>query len=546
MHRTLLALALVTGTALVIACSQGPPTPPPPTAPPASPAAAGATTTAGTTPTQTAPAATAAPKVALASEIRMGMALLGDGIEPHTTASQASSIPIEQTFDGLTRLDVEGVMIPALATSWRPVDATTWEFALRPGVRFQNGDPMTAEDVKFTIERLLDPAAGLTVTNRMTTIAGADVINPNTVRIRTNAPDPLLPARMNLAKILPARHFQSVDLDTFVRNPIGTGPWKVREISQGSYILWDAFADSWRGAPKMPAARILRIPEAATLAAASRTGEIDIAYELAADSEQEVLASGQVDIKVIERTSTIIVDLNWFPNTGGIAPFADKRVRHALNYAVDKEALNRALEGNYAKIAQGQLVTPGTVGYNPNLQPYPYDVARARALLAEAGQTGGFSATMLVTPGINAQTGVAVGGFLQPLGITVSLDQSEFPVFLQKYNSGNRGPMFLWGPGFANFLDADQSLSFFESTVNPNIRRLDNPQFDAVMARSKTELDAARRNQLLQEAAAILREEVPFILLYQRGVLLGVNKKVSNFELRRDNGIHFDNLVRER
>ncbi|MCH7870574.1 MAG: hypothetical protein IID33_02635, partial [Planctomycetes bacterium] len=318
-----------------------------------------------------------------------------------------------------------------------------------------------------------------------------------------------------VAKIVPAKAFQEMGADEFVNNPIGTGPYRLKELRQNAFHLYEAFPESWRGAPKTQFARIVKIPEAASLVAAAKTGEVDLAYDIPADLEDEVNADPNLSTINFVRLSTHVIDLNY-QKSSGIPEFENILVRHAINYAVDQDAINTAVSGGRARISNGQLVTEGITGYNPNLKPYPFDLDKAKSLMAEAGAEDGFSAEMLTTRGTNGLIGEAVAGFLHEINIDVSINSAEFPVFLQTYLKGDRGAMFLWGTGFANFMDASEPMTFFVSTQRPQIKRMDVPEYDDLMAQAKVELDPDKRDQFLQDAAVILREEAPLIFLFNQ------------------------------
>lgn len=535
-YRRLLPLPLLVGAALAVACQA---TPAPAPAPTTAPAAAATTAPSAAT----TPQATAAPKVALASEVTLGMVSINDSFEPHVDASLATRIPLRNTFDGLTARDAQGALVPALAESWRNVDPTTWEFKLRPNVKFHDGTTMTASDVVFTIERIMNPAEQIAIRDRLNTITGVTAVDPQTVRITTTNPDGLLPGRVAVANVVPAARFQQMGAGNFAQAPIGTGRYRVQEFRPNQGVLYAAFPDAWQGAPIMPQARIVRVPEAASLVAAIRTGEIDIAYDIPADAVSQITAQPELRVETFTRTAGSIIDLNLleFPDQWG-----DKRVRQAVNFAVDKAAVNQAALNGAGTLSNAQFVPEGVTGYNPNIQAYPYDAARAQALMQEAGKASGFTTTVLTIPGPNAVASEAVSGFLNRVNVTMEINRLEFATYLQTYLGGRKGPMFFWAPDYSAVMDADAPMTFFMSTAAPTIRRLENPEITQLLAASKSELDQARRAQQLQQAAALLREEAPVIWLYFAGNPIAINRKVENLQRRVDNVIYLSELARVR
>jgi peptide/nickel transport system substrate-binding protein len=480
--------------------------------------------------------------VQLAQDIKLALAFFNDSFEPQSLPGPAY-IQADQLFDGLTQRSVDGALQPALATSWTAVGPTTWEFKLRPNVKFHDGSTLAASDVKFSVERLLNPAEQVPAITQFGTIDRVEAPDPLTVRVITKGPDPLLPARMILAKVIPERAWNAAGgKGGFGRAPVGTGPFKFSAFEAGTTIVYEAFRESWRAQPAMGQARLIRIPEEATMVASLRTGEIDMANDFSIDSERAVRDTGTVDVVPTTRTATHTFDLNFLQHE----ELRDVRVRYAINHAVDKEAVNRAATGGYSVIADGQLVPRGVFGYNPNLRPFEYDVNRARTLMREAGREAGFTGTMTTLAGVNTLIAQAVSGYLQAINIRTEVQTVETAVYLQRFNEGRKGMFFLSPFNFGTLLDSDQVLNNFRGSAAPALRRLESPRFDAAFDASKVELDPARREQLLREAAAVLREEAPSLYLFQQGYLIGVNKKVQGFQPRLDNSIRFDTLTRER
>ncbi len=235
---------------------------------------------------------------------------------------------------------------------------------------------------------------------------------------------------MTAAKIIPEKAYTEMGADEFVNNPVGTGHYRLKELRQNSLHLYEACPESWRGAPKTQFARIVKIPEAASLVAAAKTGEVDLAYDIPADLEKDVNDDPNLSTINFVRLSTHVIDLN-FQQMSGIPELGDKKVRQAINYAVDQDAINTAVSGGRARISNGQLVTEGITGYNRNLKPYAFDLDKAKSLMEEAGMQDGFSAEMLTTLGTNGLIGETVAGFLQEINIDVSINSAEFPVFLR-------------------------------------------------------------------------------------------------------------------
>jgi peptide/nickel transport system substrate-binding protein len=199
-------------------------------------------------------------------------------LDPQLSTSLNNIAATFQLFDNLTTRDLDLKLQPQLATEWRTVNETTWEFKLRPGVKFHNGDPLTSADVKFTIERTYDPAAKTVVATVFTTVDTIETPDDLTVLFHTKRPDPLLPARLAYygGQILPKGYFTEVGPDAFAAQPIGSGPFKFAEWVKGERLTLQANPDYWGGAPDPAAVSFRVIPDPEARVAALITGSADL------------------------------------------------------------------------------------------------------------------------------------------------------------------------------------------------------------------------------------------------------------------------------
>ena len=282
----------------------------------------------------------------------------------------------DNIFETLMTRDAAGTLGLGLAAS-EPVlvDPTTWEVKLREGVTFQNGEPFDAAAAAFSVNRVIDPAFNSEQSSYFNTITGAEAVDATTLRITTSGPDPILPTRLYWLKMVPP---VAAAEPGFAEAPVGTGPYKFESWSRGSSITLVANETYWDGAPAVPEVEFRFIPEFGTRLSSLLSGEVDLITNLLPEFVEQVPQSFAVT--GVELPIILLSDEN--------EPVGDVRVRQALNYAVDKEALAEALYGGYADVMQGQLLAPSYFGFNPDVQGYPYDPEKAKALLAEAGAEG--------------------------------------------------------------------------------------------------------------------------------------------------------------
>jgi ABC-type oligopeptide transport system substrate-binding subunit len=283
-------------------------------------------------------------------------------------------------YDALVTWDPKdiGKLVPELAVSWRSVDPLTWQFKLRQGVSFHNGESFNADAVKFTVDRLITKGVHQ-VYGGFSTIERADVVDAYTINIVTSKPDPILVKRFAGygGQILPPQYIKQVDWKTFAIKPVGTGPYKFVEWVKDDRVVLEANPTYWRGAPKIKKVVWRPIPDNFARVAALTRGEAQIITKVIPDHVSQVEKAGCCRV---EHTLTNLVTVYLVNAQKG--PLANTKVRQALNYAVDKDKIIKELYKGYA-IPIGSGIPNTDFGYNAKIKPYPYDPARARQLLAE-------------------------------------------------------------------------------------------------------------------------------------------------------------------
>jgi peptide/nickel transport system substrate-binding protein len=295
-------------------------------------------------------------------------------------------------YDALTRWDNSLRLQPGLATSWKNVNETTWEFTLRQGVKFHDGAPLTAEDVKATLERNLQP--GKTVVQPgFATIEAVQIVNPTTIRIVTKKPDPLLLVRVAQmgAQILPARLTTDDGMKELARRPVGTGAYKFVEWVKDERLVMEANRDWWGWEGRAPAIdRVIwkPIPEDFPRIVALEKGEADIITNVPPDRIKSIADGRATQILAIPSSRIVTLSINSTQ-----PPLADKRARQALHYALDIGSIIKNLYAGQGKPFSGG-VADTDFGYNASLKPYPFDPAKAKQLLAEAGRPNGIEVSL--------------------------------------------------------------------------------------------------------------------------------------------------------
>lgn len=455
-------------------------------------------------------------------------------------AAYSYGLPV---FDGLVWPREKGVLEPRLATSWKLLDDNvTWEFKLREGVTFQNGEPFNAESVKYTVDKVLNEK--LRWYSYVATIEEVKIVDDYTVHIVTYEPDPLLPGRLMLFMLPPKGVEEAGGLDEFSKKPVGTGPYMVDEFLPAERILYKYWPDSWRhgvvGVPDKPLEiEWIHMPDLAARMAALRAGDVDVILDMTFDQIEPLEKEGFTTSHSREASPSLVL-LDMFSED---SPFRDKRVRHAVNYAIDKESLvNDLLLG--VEVVPGQPVGPDGFGHNPDIEAYPYDPEKARQLLAEAGYPDGFDTTLECWAGylsIGESAAEAVAAQLKKVGISVEIVPLEGAVWLQKLYGGGRAPMWMTWANYLPLYDADFSYRWFWGKAQPEPSRyMVHERFDELLAASRRELDSDKRLSMLQEMATIIHEEAPVVFLYFQGHVLAMNPRVKGLVIRADQMFYLD------
>lgn len=441
--------------------------------------------------------------VATASDI----ATLDPQSEPTTNFSQ-----LLQCFENLIEIDENLEVQPALATSWEMVDETTWVFSLRPDVQFHNGETMTADDVVWGLNRILEsPATSGPRKSYVAWLESAEVIDPLTVQLNTSIPYPSVLIASYMPIIIPKKYFEEVGPEGFNKAPVGTGPYRIDSWSVNQSLDLSAFDGYWGGAPPIPQATFRVIPEESTRINELVTGGVDIVLNLTPSRIAEL--EGNPDITITSKPSVLNFYLGM--NTHQ-SPFDDVKVRQAVAHAINVPLMIEALLSGYGEAANS-LVHSTSFGWAEEMQAYQYDPERARQLLAEAGYENGFSSSIMGGPGlwpVTDEAGQAISGFLAEVGIDAPMTLLEWGDYFDRYRNGELEGLFLWGnssPG----LEASVHLTLnFSSPPTGRGIYWSSSETDKLIASANEDLDDESRAVAYREIQQILHDEVAAVPLW--------------------------------
>jgi ABC-type transport system substrate-binding protein len=448
------------------------------------------------------------------------------------TADKNADIAASQLYDPLVFQDDSGNIVPALAEKWDvSADGTEYTFYLQKGVTFHNGEPFNADDVIATWE--YGKGEGSQWPDRYAIAKSVEKIDDYTVKVTTDGPKPLLLVTMHdFWSIIPNEYMKKVGVDGFQQAPVGTGPFMFEEWVKGDHITYKANPNYWReGQPKIETLIFRPIPESATRVAALQTDEIDIVQRLSAEEAQALL--GVESIRVIKYPVARIFYIAFNNLTSGVGkPTENPKVRQAMNYAVDVDAIIDALFNGFGKRAAG-YVASGEKGYGI-VEPFPFDPAKAKALLAEAGFKDGFEMEMACPSGAYGsfeEVCQAIVGYLGDVGIKVKLNLMESGQYWDLEAKKQLPPLF--GDSWAN--ESGESYNRLAGALGGKdapYSAWSDPEIDRLLKAISTEVDAEKRTKLYEEIQVYMHDNPPFIYLYEPMTFEAVRDRVQDYKPR--------------
>jgi peptide/nickel transport system substrate-binding protein len=469
------------------------------------------------------------------------------GLHPYLTllASQRRF----DMFDTLVGQDPTGAAEPAVATSWKSIDDTTWQFTTRTDLKFHDGTPATDQDILFSLTRAIDPQWKYGITARLLTIDSARIASPNVLEVKTKGPDPILLKRLATLSILPKAYLEKVGDADFALKPIGTGPYMMKDYKPSDTLVLTRVPEHPFRKGTLDEVTLRQIPEVSARIAGLKTGDLDFIDQGPVDQAKAMEAAGFKTI-VLDKGNSQGYWMDTVINDGPqTAPTVNKLVRQALNYAIDKDSIAKNIYQGYTKVEQCQPIQPETFGFNPNLKPYPYDPAKAKQLLAQAGYPNGFKITIegQAPTAETAAIHLFIQSELKDIGVDADVVKlTDTAVVRDKfYGVQPRGAIYY--PSLANgpAMDADFAYVWFAGDKQTGgTRHYDNPQFNQIYDQSTKELDAQKRLALLQQLDSILCDDAPYLFTVQVAYLQFYNPKIDGLVSRFDRDPRLDLLKR--
>jgi len=476
-------------------------------------------------------------------------------MDPADYRDRRTETALRNIFDGLVTRTVKNEVVLELAESADLVDPTTWEFKLKKGVTFHNGEALTAEDVKFTFDRIItekgiDYPEAHTAARKglIAPLESVEIVDDYTVRFHLSDPWPVFMQMLVHQQIIPKDYFEQVGTKGFIEKPVGCGPFKFVEGRLDEQIVLERFDAYYGGADDLPPVGpafvdrvIIKIlPEDATRVASLQAGEANIIESVPSHMIPTLEADENIVVKTCGGTRPHFMEMNVTK-----PPLDDVRVRRALNYAVDVELIIEKVYGGRATVLPGPL-SPFNNFADKTLKPYGHDVEKAKALLAEAGYADGFPMVIDASADYK-ELAEAVAGQLRNVGVDASVRIWDWGVLKPLLKAGERtAAVSSWGDSAfdpVGYMEAKWRTPV-EGTGKGRGRYslYSNPRVDELIDAGEVETDVAKRHEIYNEAQKLIWEDAPMIFLFVPQEVQACSANVMNWVPSPDSRINLHDV----
>ncbi|MTK02355.1 ABC transporter substrate-binding protein [Micromonospora sp. CP22] len=453
-----------------------------------------------------------------------------DQLDPHKTSAYYSFQVLENVFDTLVEPDENLEMKPALATEWTTSDdQLTWTFTLREGVTFSDGSPLTAEDVVYSYNRIIDEK--LNNAYKFGTVKSIEAADPKTVVVTLNAPTPNLLANLGGFKGVAIVQKSNVESGEITTKPVGSGPFVVENYSSGDSIRLVRNDNYWGEKPKLDGVRFTFVSDPTVALQNLRGGEVHWTDNLPPQQVPGLLDGDDPTVRSVPSTDYWYLSLNQARK-----PYDDVNVRRAIAFALDREAITKAAKFGLATV--NQTAIPRNSAFYYEYAPYSHDVNQARQLLDQAGVSG-LTMDLMVTSEYPETVTAAqvIAAQLEAVGITVKIRTLDFAQWLDEQGAGSFDSFML---GWLGNIDPDEFYyAQHHSDGSFNFHKYANSTVDRLLDQARTETDQAARKQRYEQVAKQIVDDASYIYLYNPDVAQGWSKQVTGYEVRTDRAIRF-------
>ena len=437
--------------------------------------------------------------------------------DPHRTTLTHPVNVLVNMYETLVGRDANLALRPGLAVSWRAVDPTTWEFKLRPGVKFHNGEPFNAQAVKFSFERMLNPQTKWPGAGALRLIKATTVVDDMTVRFTTERPWPLLPRTLGYyGAIVPPGYLEKNGDEALIRQPVGSGPYKFVRWVKDDRVELEAYGDYWGGKPRIGRVVFRAIPSESSRLAELLAGSVHLINLVPPELFKAIQDSPRAKLIEGKSLSVYFIIANLV-NIQKDRPLADPRVRQALNHAIDRQAILSSIMHNVGKPV-ATVCTEVMLGCDASIPGFAYDPERARALLREAGYPNGFDFSISTTSGAypgDRDVTLALADQLNRVGVRTKVNVTEYGVQLKTVQARQLTEDG-WFTRFTDFFGVSTIIPFraFYSPGEWSLWRPGHKDFDQLVEQASTARDEAQLRDLSRRIQLLYKEEAPAVTLF--------------------------------
>ena len=442
-------------------------------------------------------------------------------LDPQKQWNPDSYYVYRNIFDNLVTRDDSGKIVPQVAKSWKQVSPTEMEFTIRDDITFTDGSKLTPEDVAYSVNRIIDPKFASPQLGQFNLITGAKVTGDNTVTLTTKRPYPVLLAQLVKLSIVPEHVVKKEGESAFNLHPVGSGPYEFVDWKRGVSVTLKRNDNYWGRKGPFETVTFRAVPDASTRVADLQAGTADLVVSLNSDQANQLKSASGVQALSAPTERVAFLGMNTH-----LPPFTDLKVREAVAYGIDRQGLIEGILGGYGKVV-GELLSPAHFGWTPGIEPYPYDPAKAKKLIAEAGDAAKKPIDFGTAPVYDQRIVQAVQQMLNEIGLNVKIHMTDMASYLKSVQGPmDQRPMLNFGRWSCACQDAD-GIMYPLLDSNSNWSRYSNPQMDKLLEDARSTLDKKQRQEDYTKASELVKKDVPLLPLYQVYAIYGASKKLQ-------------------
>ncbi|MGX1100143.1 ABC transporter substrate-binding protein [Amorphus sp. MBR-141] len=436
-------------------------------------------------------------------------------LDPHGQWNPDSYYVYRNVFDNMVTRDDDGKIVPQVAQSWERLSDTEVQFNLRDDITFHDGEPLTAEDVVYSIERITDPDFGSPQLGQFNKIVKAEAKDDHTVVLTTDGPYPVLLPQLVKLSIVPKHVVEEVGNDAFNLQPVGSGPYKLDTWQRGVQVTVVRNDDYWGEKGPFETVVFRAVPDAATRLADLQSGTADLVVTLDSDQAKQLEAFPNAQPLIVQTER-----VGYFALNSTKAPLDDVRMRLAIALAIDKEGIVEGILAGGEKVV-GELVAPASFGWVEGIDAFPYDPEKARELIAEVGEPAKTKMSLATSPVFDQKVVQAIQQMLTDVGLNVDIEMTDMGTWLKNQQQSNdQAPMLTFSRWSCACQDAD-GIMFPLLHSSSNWARFSDPELDRMLEEGRSVLDEQARLDAYANVHTFVKDEVPIIPLYQAAIIYG-------------------------